>query len=40
MCSLQEHIERERRERAKTPIYYQAKAASERLFSCPEQDDE
>ena len=30
MCSLQEHIERERRERAKTPLYYQAQAATER----------
>jgi len=40
MCSLIEHIERERRERAETPIYYQAKAAAERLFSCPDKDHE
>lgn len=34
------HIERERRERESTPIYYQAEAATERLFSSPDKDDE
>lgn len=36
MCSLQEHIEREKREREAV----KTEAASERLFSCPEQDEE
>jgi len=40
MCGLQEHIERERRERESTPIYYESEAASERLFSCPDKDEE
>jgi hypothetical protein len=36
MCNLQEHIEREKREREAATD----QAANERLFSCPEQDAE
>lgn len=36
MCSLQEHIEREKREREAATD----QAATERLFSCPQEDDE